>query len=239
MPLPVAKIRWKCSQCGKSRWLKPNRARRRRFCSRACLHQSLRVEDPVRAVQSARQTFGERNCDHCGLAYNAKSAHQRFCSQLCCTRAVHVRNRRGDVVERPCEGCGKVFRPRPGNAGRFCSRPCLYKVSRGDRAGHWRGGRHVTPSGYIRVWAPEHPGAMGRGGYVPEHRLVMEQKLGRRLERGESVHHIDGDRANNAPENLQLRRGKHGRGAAHRCRDCGSMNIEAVPIQEPAHGGTD
>jgi len=36
------------------------------------------------------------------------------------------------------------------------------------------------------------------------HRYIMEQKLGRKLERGEEVHHIDENKRNNDPDNLEL-----------------------------------
>lgn len=37
-----------------------------------------------------------------------------------------------------------------------------------------------------------------------EHRVVAEEMLGRPLKRNEIVHHVDGDRHNNAPENLKV-----------------------------------
>lgn len=41
-------------------------------------------------------------------------------------------------------------------------------------------------------------------GYVREHRLVMSEHLGRTLTGDEVVHHLDGDKANNVLDNLQL-----------------------------------
>lgn len=37
-----------------------------------------------------------------------------------------------------------------------------------------------------------------------EHRVVAEKKIGRKLQKGEVVHHIDGDKTNNHPDNLQV-----------------------------------
>lgn len=74
---------------------------------------------------------------------------------------------------------------------------------RGEKAANWRGGRMKTGSGYIRIYRPEHPNA-NRAGYVYEHRLVMEEKIGRLLLPGEIVDHKDRNRGNNHPDNLQL-----------------------------------
>ena len=56
---------------------------------------------------------------------------------------------------------------------------------------------------YKQKYVPNHPHA-STNGLVYEHILVAEQKLGRHLRPKEVVHHIDGNKRNNAPENLMV-----------------------------------
>lgn len=90
----------------------------------------------------------------------------------------------------------------------------LPTMRRGPRPGpghpNWAGGRHTDNDGYVHVWAEGHPNVRARpgrarqNGYVLEHRLVMEQHLGRYLLPKEVVHHRNGDPGDNRIENLQL-----------------------------------
>jgi hypothetical protein len=78
----------------------------------------------------------------------------------------------------------------------------LMKSKKGEKANGWKGGRRKC-NGYILIHKPEHPNA-DLAGYVAEHRLIMSEHIGRKLEDYELVHHKNGIRSDNRLENLAL-----------------------------------
>lgn len=83
---------------------------------------------------------------------------------------------------------------------------CL-RFEKGQNAVAWKGGRSRVPDGYIRLRDEMTGKVLGF-----EHVVLMERELGRKLYKGESVHHKNGIRDDNRIENLELKAGHHGRG---------------------------
>ena len=69
---------------------------------------------------------------------------------------------------------------------------------RGAEHGKWKGGVKVNSDGDLQISA----GPL-RGQYV--HRLVLEAKLGRKLADDEEAHHLNADRLDCRPENLEAK----------------------------------
>jgi len=82
----------------------------------------------------------------------------------------------------------------------------MAKWNIGLKNGFWKGGRTIASNGYILIRVGKgHPLADVRG-YAYEHRIVATEKVGRPLRKGEQIHHIDGNKQNNTPENLEITR---------------------------------
>ena len=105
-----------------------------------------------------------------------------------------------------CEGCGlgRWVRLLKGQSvNKFCKSCC----KKGSLNYRWQGGNKKTSCGHILVRIQPndffYPMAE-KAGYIIEHRLVMARHLGRCLQPWEVVHHKNGIKDDNRPENLEL-----------------------------------
>jgi len=101
-----------------------------------------------------------------------------------------------------CKRCGTLFQPKRKYASaayaanpqiRYCEK-CRRTIL--GKSNARKGDTPYTSRGYTFIPTSH--------GYRAEHKVVMEKKLGRKLRPKEAVHHIDGNRSNNDPNNLEL-----------------------------------
>ena len=108
-------------------------------------------------------------------------------------------------VEVQCAYCGKEKKIRSDSVKEknYCDASCSQKDRLRSPENHpsWKGGRRINHQGYVEVLRRNHPRTRGNG-YVFEHILVAERKLGRPLKLNEQVHHINKIKTDNRPENL-------------------------------------
>ena len=66
--------------------------------------------------------YGERKCQVCGKIFEAKTNHQKFCSNVC--KSKYRRLLKLDEITNRCEWCGNEFKTNKYSKARFCSRHC-------------------------------------------------------------------------------------------------------------------
>lgn len=129
------------------------------------------------------------------------------------------------IVKRKCLYCSREFEKKSNPAYFikhkviFCSNSCSNKYNgknnivwnkgkkfpefSGKNCPQWKGGKFTSNDGYLYIFVPNHPNRL-RNDYLAEHRVIVEKIIGRYLNKGEIVHHINGIRNDNRPENLYL-----------------------------------
>ncbi len=102
-----------------------------------------------------------------------------------------------------CDLCGKEFSRYYNYAKKskkhYCSLKCLNSIRKGKLLGeenpNWKGGKYKTKQGYIII-------RDNYGERIPEHIVIVEKYLDRKLYDNEEIHHINEDKADNRLENL-------------------------------------
>lgn len=145
------------------------------WCTKTCRHTH-------EAARVYRNT-----CEGCGKKFRTKREDARYCNMQC--RFPGKRS-----VAYICEQCDEPFQAfvssEENGKRRFCSKPCFYAYQTENSQGS------INEDGYVVISVD--------GVRKIEHRYVMSQILGRKLRKGENVHHKNGIKHDNDPSNLEL-----------------------------------
>lgn len=151
-----------------------------------------------------------------GLSVRQTKRVRMRIGQIASARQLNKKNCTNRFVYAVCEGCGKgrwvrLLRGKPRH--RLC-KSCVAKIRSTGRHRElnncWKGGQYYS-GGYVFVLKPDHPHARDDG-YIKRAWLVLEEKLGRYLLPGSDVHHINGIKDDDRPENvIELSHSEHSR----------------------------
>lgn len=179
-----------CTNCGELfvRNHSGSRNSKKMFCSMSCYGNWQRGRSFAQQDKPYRPT---RTCSSVGC--NGKHFGRGFCkkhySQIFEPKNKWINREHNHV----CKHCGSSFYSERKEA-KYCSMKC---------SGAGRKSPFILKKGYKKILAPWHHRA-DKKGYAFEHIIILESLIGRRLADNEEVHHINRNRADNAPENLMV-----------------------------------
>ena len=190
----MAKVTKVC-ECGQSFTTYPSV--NKRHCSRSC---------SLRYLPRKPRTGTVVACEQCGAEFyrdptEAKKGTGRFCSVAC-----HNAAQTKPAVIKACARCGAELRLKPSQAHvQYCSKACQAQARTKRPLDRLHNGRpaRMDKQGYVMVYEPSHPNKSFKG-WQYEHRLIAEVIVGRHLVSDEHVHHINGIKDDNRPENLAV-----------------------------------
>lgn len=163
-----------CLKCGKDF----DKYGRKQYCSKECFYTSgvaLKGE--------------EIPCVTCGkpVYKNKSQIDKKYCS-MACRKTVYIKK---------CPICDTLMHSDRIHCSHSCSIIANKDIEKNVKIGTTR----KTPKGYIleKIQVDENTTT-----WIPQHRLVYEKFLGRKLERNENIHHLNSIKDDNRLENLEL-----------------------------------
>jgi len=144
------------------------------------------------------------NNKHCVVCGNNLTGRQ---TKYCCIECKRQgQSRQRCKYDKVCPSCGNDFkgaRPEQIYCNRSCKASYENRLLTGEHARNWKGGRVIDPRGYIKVYNPDSP-LSHKDGYVYEHREIANKRYPFNILSNFPVHHLNGDRSDNHPDNLKV-----------------------------------
>lgn len=191
----------------------------RKVCSRECQYLYQHRFQVGENANSWKGGFISKKCSVCNKDfsnYPSIMRDRKTCSKECSKKYRSIflvgpnsANWQGGSIEKSCEICDKKFFiiKSLDNKRRTCSKECFNEYRKihysGKNSHKYIRGSYINTRGYKVILMPTHP-YCPKTGYMSEHRLVMENHLGRLLTKNEVIHHINGVKTDNRIENLKL-----------------------------------